>query len=149
MFTRNSWFMISCSLALALTMVVSAPTRACASESVSYTHHAPPPYVIVSWDTVTYAMNWDGVPYCAGFQVYLKAFGVDQPNASSDPVPSINLTPLGGGTGGASDGSTKDVRPGSYVNDGIWICYDVAGTPSDGSGLHHVYTGAYCYYRGG
>ena len=145
MLTRKPWFVASSSLAVALALFASAPTRARADEAISNTHHPPPHSPYVSYDTVNYSMNWTGTPYCQLYTVYMKSFGVTQPSASTDA--GVGQATIDGGSGGR-DGGTKDFWPGTQVADGVWICYHVVGTPSDGGTLHHAYNGAYCYHPG-
>ncbi|MCW3098230.1 MAG: hypothetical protein JWL77_3848 [Chthonomonadaceae bacterium] len=144
MLTRKSWFVVSCSLALALAILTSAPTHARATESISSQHFLTVPSL--SYDQVTYSMNWSGTPYCMGHAVFLKNFGSTQPSSSDVTGTGISEQSLEwGGTGGASENSMRTAHPSSSVSDGAWICYHITGTPSDGTKIHEKWNGAYCY----
>ena len=144
MLTRKSWFVAGCSLASALAMLASAPTRSRADVAVSYVHvsqhdiYGPPR----SYDTITYSCNWSGIPYCAGWSLKMKEWGTTEPTMATDAGSEESIL---GGSGGASNGSTTDWTPDTMVNKGVWIAYHIHGVLSDGSGSANAYTGWYCY----
>ncbi len=131
MLARNSWFVAGCSLASALAILASAPTRSRADVAVSYVHIRPPETPLVSYDTITYSCNVSGTPYCMGWALRMKDWGATEPSQATDAGTENSIL---GGSGGASNGSTTDWRPYRFVNSGVWIAYHIHGVLSDGSG---------------
>ena len=143
MFTRKSWFLVSCSLASALALFAFAPTRALADVSVSYDHVAPPPYVVISYDKLTYQCSVSGMPWVNGWALKFKVFGQTEPAHSTDSGSETNID---SSSGSLSMNKQMNFSPNSEVQDGTWIAYHIHGVLSDGSGSVDQYTGWYEYY---
>ena len=119
MLTRRSWFVAGCSLASALAILASAPTRSRADVAVSFVHHPPPPIYgpTQCWDTITYSCNVPGPRYFQYWELRMKDWEATEPTVATDAGSEVSILT---GYGGASNGSTEDYwNPGRFVNKGV------------------------------
>jgi hypothetical protein len=151
MLIRKSRFLALCSVTSALAILaVACPTLA--DVSISFAHH-PPVVPLVSEDTIYYSANLPSPgPSIIGYTVYMKDWGFNEPNQASDPGNLVTVTSSTGsapGTGSTGMGCPNTIwDPYTYVNDGVWIAYEVRGVPSNGGQAIIGYTGWYCYHPG-